>query len=158
MDRKQVQEQAIFKVFLKHRNISSALVSIESRSSPEPDILYKNELETIAFELVELCSPELAKNINDNLGSEEQAFIRVKDPSISTLKKKLSKKYNTIHSVELLIYTNGRAVTPGSLIIENLRPIIEVKEISFSKIWLLGDNLHLLYKNLETQLVSTSEV
>ena len=83
--------------------------SVEKRSPPEPDILCTLQSEgTVAFELVEMCDPQLAKSI----ATASDGYLRTSDPSANIISKKLRKKYETDAPIELLCYTAGRIVTP----------------------------------------------
>ncbi|MCF8495782.1 MAG: hypothetical protein K9G62_03845 [Alphaproteobacteria bacterium] len=142
LSKNEAQEQAAFKYFLEMRNFQGDSESFESIAPPAPDILYKDSLGYIAFELLEICAPNIAgAKFYDGVSS----YIRPHDTYKTKLKDKLKKSYITNYPVELLCYTAGRVVTPDDLIIEHLKPVIDVQDIQFSKIWLLGDNLHLLY-------------
>lgn len=57
-------EVALFPRFLEALGLPIDRSSIEKRAPPEPDILCAHQTEgKIAFELVELCDPRLAKSI-----------------------------------------------------------------------------------------------
>jgi hypothetical protein len=142
LNKNEAQEQAAFKYFLEARNLSWNSDLVESTEPPAPDILYKDPSGYVAFELFEICAPNIAgATFYDGVSS----YIRPDDTYEIKLKDKLKKRYITNYPVELLCYTAGRTVAPDDLIIEDLRPTIESQYIEFSKIWLLGDELHLLY-------------
>lgn len=124
--------------------------SIEKRSPPEPDILCRDaDQGFIAFELVELCDPNLAAEITriTKSGDTDPAAIWTSDPSGMVFTKKLSRRYQTDHPVELLCYTAGRIVTPDDGIIAELQHLaVAVAQSPFRRIWLLGDDCHLAYE------------
>jgi hypothetical protein len=128
-------EVALFLRFLDASNLPIDRSSIEKRPPPEPDILCAHQTEgKIAFELVELCDPRLAKSIAELDGS----YLRASDPSSLIISKKLRKKYQTNAPVELLCYTAGRIVTPDNVILPTIRPYLRSWRHTFRRAWLLG--------------------
>lgn len=128
-------EVALFLRFLEASNLPIDRSSIEKRAPPEPDILCAHQTEgKIAFELVELCDPRLAKSIAELDGS----YLRTSDPSSLIISKKLRKKYHTNAPVELLCYTAGRIVTPDNVILPTIRPYLRSWRHTFRRAWLLG--------------------
>ena len=92
-------EVAVFLRFLVASQLPIDPTSVEKRSPPEPDILCTHQSEgKIAFELVEMCDPRLAKSI----AVENDGYLRTSDPSASIISKKLRKKYATDAPIELL--------------------------------------------------------
>jgi hypothetical protein len=144
---KQKQECLVFQKFIKARDPTIGQCDIETRPPPEPDILYSpTQGQKIAFELAEVCSSEIASAITNDLRTRDCTYIRAHDPSSTTLKSKLSKTYHTQHPIELLLYTNGRVVSPDDLVIAELNPIISSQTISFKRVWFWGDKVHLLFE------------
>lgn len=128
-------EVALFLRFIEASNLSIDRSSIEKRHPPEPDILCAHQTEgEIAFELVELCDPRLAKSIAKLDGS----YVRTSDPSSLIISKKLRKKYQTNAPVELLCYTAGRIVTPDNVILPTLRLYLRSWRHTFRRAWLHG--------------------
>jgi hypothetical protein len=123
-----------FLKFIDASKLDINKASIEKRNPPEPDIrcLFLNG-ETIAFELVEICALEMAKN------REDLPYIRPSDPSFDIVRKKLAKNYKTNHPVELICYKNARTASPDNYIAERLSPLIANSSFQYRKIWLLGD-------------------
>lgn len=129
------EEVAIFLRFLEASDLPIDRSSIEKRPPPEPDILCAHQTEgEIAFELVELCDPRMAKSIAELDGS----YLRTSDPSSRIISKKLRKKYQTNVPVELLCYTAGRIVTPDNVILPTIRPYLRSWRHTFRRAWLLG--------------------
>lgn len=149
LSKNEAQEQAAFKYFLKMRDLPWNYELIESVEPPAPDILYKDPSAYIAFELLEVCAPNIA---GAKFCGGVSSYIRPYDTYKTKLKDKLKKNYITSYPIELLCYTAGRTVTPDDLIVEDLRPIIDIQDIKFSRIWLLGDKLHLLYDKHEIDI------
>lgn len=128
-------EVVLFLRFLEASNLPIDRSSIEKRAPPEPDILCAHQTEgQIAFELVELCDPRLAKSIAELDGS----YLRTSDPSSLIISKKLRKKYQTNAPVELLCYIAGRIVTPDNVILPAIRPYLRSWRHTFRRAWLLG--------------------
>ena len=115
--------------------------SIEKRHPPEPDLLCKHDVEgKIAFELVELCDPNLAKALSDprpNEGGVE--FIHTSDPSWSIVLRKLRRSYLTEYPIQLLCYTDGRIITPNDVIRPTLEPLLGSYHHKFTKAWLMSE-------------------
>lgn len=144
--KKKEHERLTLKKFIEARDQTDVECHIENRNPPEPDILYSSlDGKSVAFELVEVCAPEIARAISHDARNSSCSYTRSEDPSKKKLKDKLSKIYKTEHPIELLLYTNGRVVTPDDLIIANCKPLIEATNIKFRKIWLWGDSVHMLY-------------
>ena len=121
--------------FVKAANLSIDVSTIEKRNPPEPDLRCVHEVDgAIAFELVELCDPKMAKAQAELSG----AYIRTSDPSTGIIAKKLSRKYKTNLPIELLCYTNGRIVTPDSHILLRVRPYLRSWRHVFRRAWLMG--------------------
>src|SRR5690349_11449782 len=102
-------EIPIFLDFVRAANLSIDKASVQKRHPPEPDIKCQySSGECVAFELVEICDKNMAKN------REDGAYIRTSDPSLEIVRKKLNKNYETSCPIELLCYKNGRVVSPDS--------------------------------------------
>ena len=134
-------------VFQKFITTCALLVvpdSVESRRPPEPDILCLHAVEGhIAFELVEICDGRLARKLSA-IGKEEFGFFRSQDTSWSVLREKLRKSYETDYPVELLCYV-GRLLSADSQIRATIQPMIEMYNGQFRRIWLFGDQCHLIF-------------
>ncbi|MBK7492378.1 MAG: hypothetical protein IPI17_10575 [Nitrosomonas sp.] len=135
---KSIRELEVFASFVSLSPIAIVPGSTIKRTPPEPDLLCQtHEGEIVAFELVELCDPQIAKVFSNPLafGSE---YIRTSDPSRFIIQKKLTRSYITEHPVELLCYTDGRIGTPPNLIIPTLKQRISNARHNFRRAWLLS--------------------
>ncbi len=131
-------ELKVFKEFIEKTQLPIRPESIKKpggKSDPDIFCTFQNG-EDVAFELVEICASDIAIHIS-NLS---EAYIRTSDPTEKNVLKKLikSKSYKTQLPIELLCYTNGRVVSPDSMIIEGARRVANLNESRFRKIWLLG--------------------
>ena len=146
-ERKAIREREVFRQFLTSINWPSEIALFESRPHNEPDILYNHPCEgKMAFELVEICSSDVAQEISNVPNGGTSCFIRTKDPTSEILSGKLAKTYQTIYPVHLLCYTAGRTVSPDDQIVGEIMRIIEYKPVKFQCIWLFGDKTHCLCK------------
>ncbi len=129
------REVEIFLRFLEASQLPIENSTVEKRNPPEPDILctHKSEGE-IAFELVEMCDPHLAKSI----ANASDIYLRTSDPSAYIISKKLRKKYKTDAPIELLCYTDGRIITPDDVILPTIKPYLRSWHHTFQRVWLLG--------------------
>jgi hypothetical protein len=144
-EEKATRERLVFRTFLKESGLQISPKSIESRKPPEPDILCVHENDgTLAFELVEICAEDIARKISA-IGSEEFGFVRSADPAGDVLRKKLKKNYRTEYPVDLLCYASGRTVSPDSVILAAIRPLIETNSGKFRRVWLFGDRCYLAW-------------
>lgn len=131
------RELAVFADFVRLSGVPIDLASVEKRLPPEPDLLCTHNSDgPMAFELVELCDPNLARVLADPLrpGSE---YIRTSDPSSWIVRNKLRKSYETPHPIELLCYTDGRIITPADVIVPTIRPYLSSFSHVFRRTWLL---------------------
>jgi len=143
-EEKTVRKSLVFQTFLKVSGLRINPESIESRIPPEPDILCLHESDgKLAFELVEICDEGLARKLSA-IDKEEFGFVRSQDPSRSVLRKKLRKSYRTDHPIELLCYV-GRSSSADNEVLANIRPMIDMNQGQFRRIWLLGDKCHLVW-------------
>jgi hypothetical protein len=139
-------EVKIFLEFLERSELPIDPASVQKRPPGEPDILCTHTQEGyVAFELAELCSPEIAKAISEANEKPIQVFS-VADPSLRIVRKKLKKDYETQFPRELLIYSNGRLITPDDVVIPTIKPFIESSTTEFRRVWLLGDDVHLVWE------------
>lgn len=140
------KEIEIFNRFVKLSKLPIDLSSIEKRMPREPDILCTHLQEgPLAFELAEICDPNLASSISNTKYADIQVFW-TSDPSLKIVRKKLKTSYTTIYPRELLCYTDGRVVTTDDVIIPTIRPAIESFHGEFRRVWLLGENLHVVWE------------
>jgi hypothetical protein len=135
------RETQVFLEFIEKSGLPIERDSVENRPSPEPDILCMHKEEGfIAFELVELCNEEIAETIAKAIRSGNTELMWIADPTHRTICKKLKKKYQTKHPIELLCYTAARLVTTDNEIIQKAQDIIESRGLGmFRRMWLLGE-------------------
>ncbi|MDD2942930.1 MAG: hypothetical protein PHC51_08210 [bacterium] len=148
---KAIHELKVFVEFAaRMTELNIDLSSIEKREPPEPDIRAANGSgEITAFELVELCSPEIAQllTVIRKEGNDETRFIRPQIPGEQIINKKLDKNYNTPHPIELLCYTNGRTMTPDDVSIPTLKYCVDQSNNNpFRRIWYMGEEVIELVK------------
>jgi hypothetical protein len=138
---KQINEREAFVSFVKRQGKESEWKEISSRPEPEPDLLCVNSFgEHVAFELVSLTDPEIAKVQAAGLKAHTNAFW-TSDPSERIVRNKLSKSYKTdAHHIELLIYTNGQIITPDDAIIPTIEPWLNAIQHPFKRIWFMGEH------------------
>jgi hypothetical protein len=142
--RKGELELHIFLEFASRVGLSIVPSTVEKRSPPEPDILCQLASgEFVAFELAEACAPEFAaamsKSVRNNVASAEG-----QDVSAETVRNKLTKRYETTHPVELLLYTNGRTALRDSDIVFDVGPALSLGLGQFRRIWFMGDSVQQL--------------
>lgn len=129
------EEVAVFMRFLAASQLPIDRKSVEKRFPPKPDILCMHQSEgAVAFELVEMCDPRLARSI----AKASDSYLRTSDPSANIISKKLRKKYETDAPIELLCYTAGRIVTPDNIILPTIKPYLRSWHHTFRRAWLLG--------------------
>ena len=142
---KELQQNLEIRVFHEFAHCSGLpIISIENRSPPEPDILCEVMGEGhVAFELKEICSPNIAKTIDHLQKHPSQDPVYVYGDSSSDLRSFLenvrdTKKYISDHRIELLFYTWGRDGLPPDVIIPTIQKVFCTKHHKFSKIWFMG--------------------
>ena len=112
-----------------------------SRPEPEPDLLCINSSgKPVAFELVSLTDPEIAKVQAAGSKAHTSAFSTA-DPSERIVRNKLHKSYKTnARHIELLIYTDGQIITPDDAIIPTIEPWLSAIKHPFKHIWFMGEH------------------
>ena len=134
-------ELRVFAGFVKISGLPIDLASVEKRLPPEPDLLCVHATEgAVAFELVELCDPNLARALAaPRPNADGVEYIRTSDPSWTIVLKKLRKTYQTERPVELLCYTDGRIITPPDVIRPTLEPLLGSFRHTFARAWLMAE-------------------
>ena len=144
-EKKANRERSVFIEFLKASELPVDTASVESRRPPEPDILCSHREEgKIAFELAEICSPEIPRTVA-TMDETGVAYIRTADTSLYIVSQKLKKRYSTEHPIALLCYTAGRSNTPDDVILPTIRPALVANQGQFRRVHLLGDAYHLVW-------------
>ena len=140
-EKKAEKERKLFSIFAKKNGWSHGLELIESRSPPEPDILYQSTTGKIAFELAEICDSDLAA-LGARLTAEGggSAAIWTIDPTESIIRSKLNKQYNSQFPIELLCYVNGRTGSPDDMICNGIKDeLAKTDRVLFRRIWFFGE-------------------
>ena len=137
---KLLHEQEIFRRFTKCLGTEMEWLSVESRNPPEPDLLCTHSvLGSIAFELVSLTDPVIAK-IQDGGSKANQSVFSTSDPSSRIVREKLHKKYVIDKNyIELLVYSEGRLITPDDVIIPTILPLFNSIPHTFKRVWFMGE-------------------
>jgi hypothetical protein len=138
---KQRNEQAVFTRFINRLDRRLDWRELMSRPEPEPDLLcVHDQLGPIAFELVSLTDPEIAKVQAAGSKAYATAFS-TSDPSERIIQSKLRKSYTTNAShIELLVYTDGQIITPDDAIIPTIQPWFDSIDHPFKRIWFMGEH------------------
>jgi hypothetical protein len=142
-EKKAQRERAIFLRFVRAACPDIDPATIESRPPPEPDISCATFIgHGLAFELAELCPPDVAKAISDDLKRGRGAtFVRTADPTQRILVNKLRKRYVSAVAVDLLCYADGLLVTSDDVVLDVMRETIGAEGFgSFRSIWFLGED------------------
>lgn len=133
------EEAEVMRRFIERAQLPVDPATIEKRVPPEPDLICVHAIEgSIAFELVNLCDPELAKVVAAGANARTDAFS-TSDPSTRIVKNKLTKKYVSAQPIDLLIYADGPLITPDDVIIPTIRPILDSAVSPFRKVWFMGE-------------------
>lgn len=145
---KGAREVAVFEKFLDVSGLAVERVSVEKRDPPEPDIYCIHATcGRLAVELVELCDPNIAQLVARARKGRVDA-IWTSDPTAVVLKKKLLKRYETRSPIYLVLYSDGRFITPDELAIATLQRILETRRGVFDQAWFLGSSgAHLLWRS-----------
>lgn len=141
LQNKRANEQEVFYSFLKRQGMESEWTDVSSRPEPEPDLLCINSHgESVAFELVSLTDPQLARVLAAGPKAHTKAFF-TSDPSEIIVRKKLGRSYKTaaLH-IELLIYTDGRIITPDDVLIPTIVPLLNGIRHPFRHVWFMGEH------------------
>ena len=138
--RKQQLEREAFAAFTLHLGISAKWVTVESRPDGEPDLLCTSlDGEVVAFELVSLTDPRIAEVQAAGPKARTGAFW-TEDSSARIIRDKLGKAYHTrAQRIELLVYTNGRLITPDDVIVPTILPLLEGLQHPFEVVWFMGE-------------------
>lgn len=100
------REREVFAEFVDVARLPVVPGSVQSRPTPEPDILC--ELpggEKVAFELVQLVDPDLAASLARDIAAGTSTAVWFADPTLDRVREKtLKKRYVTAHPMELLVY------------------------------------------------------
>ena len=137
---KEENEQAAFARFARSMKMEREWLNVSSRPVPEPDLLCVHVSDgTIAFELVSLTDPTIAKVQAAGPRARKGAFS-TSDPSERIIRVKLEKRYTTsAKHIELLVYTDGQIITPDDVIMPTILPLFDETTHPFSCVWFMGE-------------------
>ena len=137
---KAANERKAFTLFAERMGWPCNDETLSSRPEPEPDILFAMEANAVAFELVEVCDSTLA---------HQTALIRetggvfttwTGDPTAEIINKKLTKKYVTVHPIELLCYWNAMVISPDNQVAEEIHLALRSNfSHPFRVVWYFGE-------------------
>ena len=140
-EKKAARERKVFEDFISRSGLPIDRQSIRKCDPPEPDILCKVSGEYVAFELAEVCSPEIPRAISHipRTGGVSN-FIRSGDPVSEIARKKIkkSKNYRTGYPIELLFYTDGRVVQAPDMSIPSIQDSFNSDTGRFRRVWFMG--------------------
>jgi hypothetical protein len=101
----------------------------------------------LAFELVKLCTPEVAKPVGDALKAGigkvrvSATAVLTADPTRRELLKKLRKSYACEVPVDLLCYVDGLLVTADDVALAVMRAVVDAEGLGpFRSIWFHGED------------------
>ena len=141
-EKKAAREMQVFENFVKRSGLPIDRQSIRKCDPPEPDMLCKVSGEYVAFELAEVCSPEIPRAISHIPPTEGVSnFIRSGNPVSDIARKKIkkSKDYRTDYPIELLFYTDGRVVQPPDMSILSIQESFSSDAGRFRRVWFMGE-------------------
>jgi hypothetical protein len=129
-----------FREFLARARLPIDPDSVEKRPAGEPDLLCVHAEEgPIAFELARICDETVAKVLAAGAKATTEAFW-TSDPSAALVRQKLKKSYTTPYPIELLVYTDGRVITPDDVILPMITPIFESRNGPYRRAWFMGEH------------------
>jgi hypothetical protein len=138
---KEEQERAAFDRFAKRSGQPGVWLRVESRKPQEPDLLCTHAVwGHVAFELVRICDPYLAK-VQAAGATATHPALPTSPPSERIVRNKLGKNYVTQHPIELLIYTDGQIVTSDDAIIPSIVPWFDAIPHPFRRVWFMGETV-----------------
>lgn len=150
------EEREAFQRFVERSKTSHDWLSIESRKPKEPDLLcLHRETGSVAFELVRICDPNIAKILAAGDEAHQIGFF-TGDPSERIIRNKLTKTYVTPHPMELLIYSEGVVITPDDVIIPTILPWFNAMSHSFRRAWFMSEMAVRCIWSTDSPTVNTS--
>lgn len=145
---KGILESGVLEQFIRVSGLALDPSSIAKQDplTGAPDLTCKHRDGTmIAFELAEICSPDLAQMVNDPRSGGQVKWI--KNATEVIVQKKLAAQYVTDHPMELLCYTKGRMPVPDGVTIPTIANAIRRGQCRFRRIWFLGESgAHLIWE------------
>ena len=143
------RERKVFEKFAERSDPSIVRNSIQSRDSPEPDILCEiSGVGPVAFELKEICDPTFAESLNylKKRDNPEGKVLRLDSsaPLRESLEHVRGKNYTSNYRIELLFYTDERYGSPRyglppDVIIPNIERVFTAESHCFKRVWFMGE-------------------
>jgi hypothetical protein len=127
-------------------------LNIESRLSPEPDILYTLGTESCAFELLSVTQSEFVQPVvNAQMIYPGPTTLR------ENLEKKLKGNYVSKFPIELIIHYRIAMSTTDIVLLDTQEVLWNFNHDSFRRIWYFGENnrLFLFHKNWWSELIKS---
>ena len=139
-EKKQQEEKDAFLRFVAKLGQSDEWVAVENRPEPEPDLLCLHTIDgRRAFELVSLTDESIAIRLAAGEKANIEPFSTA-DPSGRIIRAKLNKRYQTsVFRIDLLVYTDGRIITPDDVIIPTIQPLFDNVPHPFDAVWFMGE-------------------
>lgn len=132
-------EREAFCRFANLRDESALWLRVESRVPPEPDLLcVHRDRGEVAFELVAITDPVVAE-VTARHERSTPNFFWTSDPTERIVRHKLGRRYQSRHSIELLIYNDGLVITPEEVIVEVALCWLGSKDHPFARAWFMGE-------------------
>jgi hypothetical protein len=127
-------------------------LNIESRLSPEPDILYTLGAESCAFELLSVTQSEFVQPlVNAQIVYPGPTTLR------ENLKKKLKGNYASQFPIELIIHYRISMSTTDVVLLDTQEVLWDSNHDRFRRIWYFGENnrLFLFHKNWWSEVIKS---
>jgi hypothetical protein len=137
-------EVGIFRRFSEVAGLNCTFVEKQLPEDGKPDLKCIIDNEVVYFELTEACSEVVAKALANSKNVEDPAYLKIKDYTSETYKRKIQKNYAVSEPIELLIYNVGRTILPDDVLIENIKAISSKNKGPFRKVWYFGDSVSVL--------------
>lgn len=133
-------ERQLFGQFAKAMSWPVEPDLIKSLEPPRPDILYSGLEILVAFELAEICAPDIAQQVAQLKAKGGVNVIWTFDPTEKILLSKLQNNYVSAHPIALLCCLNNRVVSPDSTVNEQIATTVkETSKVDFRRIWYFGE-------------------
>ncbi len=136
-------ERRQFGYFLNQIPCEHKCEEIESRCKPEPDILFRK---SIAFELTEICPPEVAhlNSILPKVGGVKLVYPA--NTAAERISEKLTIPYVSSFPLELLCFRTSRTLWHDEVVLSELRTALASHaKIQFQRIWYCGEKVEIIY-------------
>jgi len=139
---KQSEEQNAFRRFIRNAGQEDQWFGVESRPEPEPDLLCHHRFDgSIAIECVSITDREIAKVFSAGGKARRDAFV-TSDPTGEIIRKKLHCSYKTLaRRIDLLVYTDGRVISPDNQIMAVVLDWVGSIEHPFTNVWYSGERM-----------------